>query len=129
MFREGVGDERRRVREQERATDALHDPPQDQLGTVGGEAGAQRSEREDDEAAHVGAFAAKQVGETAGGEHEDGRGDHVGQDHPDELEKGRPEASLEVRERDDQRARVDRGEEHPEARAGERPPLVVLVLC
>ena len=38
------------------------------------------------------------------------------------------EAALEVGQRDDQRARVDRRQQHPEAGAGERPPLVVVVV-
>ena len=51
---EGVGDQRGGVREQEGAADALDDPPQDQLGPVRGEAGAERGEREDEKAADVG---------------------------------------------------------------------------
>ena len=52
-LREGVGDERGGVREQEGGPDALDDPPEDQLGPVAGEAGAERGEGEDDEAGDV----------------------------------------------------------------------------
>ena len=38
---EGIGDQRGGVREQEGGADPLHDPPQDQLGSVRGEAGAE----------------------------------------------------------------------------------------
>ena len=125
LARERVGDERGGVGEQERGADALEDPPQDQLGAVLGEAGAQRGEREDDEAADVGLLAAEQVGQPARGEHEHGRGDHVGEDHPHEAEQRRVQRALEVGQGDDQRARVDGREQHPQAGAGERPPLVV----
>ena len=63
--REGVGDQRGGVREQEGAADALHDPPQDQLGAVRREAGAERGEREDEKAADVGLLAPEEVGEAA----------------------------------------------------------------
>ena len=128
LARERVGDERGGVGEQERGADALEDPPQDQLGAVLGEAGAQRGEREDDEAADVGLLAAEEVGEPARGEHEHGRGDHVGEDHPHEAEQRRVERALEVGQGDDQRARVDGRQQHAQAGAGERPPLVVGVL-
>ena len=51
LARERVGDERGRVGEQERAADPLQDPPQQQLGAAAREAGAERGEREDSEAA------------------------------------------------------------------------------
>jgi len=127
LAREGIRHERRRVGEQEGAADALRDPPEEQLGAATGEAGAERGEREDDEAPDVGALAPEQIREAAGGEHEHGRGDHVGEDHPHELEDARVQRALEVGEGDDQRARVDRRHEHAEARARQRPPLVVVM--
>ena len=54
---------------------------------LAGEAGAERGEREDDEAADVGLLAPEQVREPPRGEHQHGRGDHVGEDHPDELSR------------------------------------------
>ena len=45
--------------------DALDDPPQDQLRAVGREAGAERGEREHEEAADVGALAPEQVRQPA----------------------------------------------------------------
>ena len=44
---EGVGDQRAGVGEQQRAADALHDPPEDQVGAAGREARAQRGGGED----------------------------------------------------------------------------------
>ena len=84
--------------------------------------------REEREAEDVRALAAEEVRQPAGREDEHGRGDHVGEDHPDELQQRGVEAALEVGQGDDQRPRVDRREQHPEARARQRPPLVVLVL-
>ena len=112
LARERVGDERGGVGEQERGADALEDPPQDQLGAVLGEAGAERGEREGDEAADVGLLAAEEIGQPARGEHEHGRGDHVGEDHPHEAEQRRVERALEVGQGDDQRARVDGRQQH-----------------
>src|SRR4051794_35763713 len=123
----GVGDQRGGVREQERGADALEDAPHDQLRAVAREARAQRGQREGQEAAEVGLLAAEEIREPAGGEHEDRRGDHVGEDHPHEAEQARVERALEVGQGDDQRAGVRGREQHPDARAGERPPLVVRV--
>ena len=125
---EGVGDEGRGVREQERRADPLQHPPDDQLGRAGGEAGAERGEREQHEAADVGALAAEQVAEAPGHQHEHRGGDQVGEDHPDERQQARVQRALEVGQGDDQRARVRRREQHAEARARQRPPAVVLVV-
>jgi hypothetical protein len=124
---EGIGDEGGAVGEDEGAADPLQDPPEDQLGAVGGEAGAERGGGEDREGRDEGILAPEQVGEPAGGQDQHGRGDHVGEDHPDQFEQARAERPLEVGEGDDQRPRVGRDEQHPEAGAGESPPLVVLV--
>ena len=128
LAREGVGDEGGAVGEDEGAADPLQDPPEDQLGAVGGEAGAERGQAEDQEGADEGRLAAEEVGEAAGGEDQHGRGDHVGEDHPDQFQQAGAERALEVRQGDDQRPRVGRHQQHPEAGAGERPPLVVLVV-
>src|SRR6059058_609925 len=72
---------------------------------------------------------AYEVGQAPGGEDQHRRGDHVGEDHPDELQDRRVQGALEVRQGDDQRAGVDGGEQHAQARAGKRPPLVVVVAC
>jgi hypothetical protein len=128
LARERIGDERRGVREQERPADPLHDAPEDELCRVAREPGAERREREDDEAAEVGALAPEEVRQPPRREHEHGRGDHVREDHPDELQHARVQAAAEIRQGDDERARVDRREQHPEARARQRPPLVVRVL-
>ncbi len=127
-FREGIGDQGRGVGEDERAGDPLHDPPEDQLGPAGGESGAKRGSREDQKCPHVGALAAEQVGEAPRGEDQNGRGDHVGEDHPDELQERRMQGPLEVGEGDDQSAGVDRRQQHPEAGARQSPPFVVRML-
>ncbi len=75
----------------------------------------------------VGALAPEQVAQPARHQHEHGGGDQVGEDHPHERQQARVQRALEIGQRDDQRARVGRREQHPEARARERPPLVVLV--
>ena len=124
LTRKGIGDDRRRVREQEGAADALQDSPQDQLRAIGGEARAHGRERKDQEAADVGALTSELIRQPPGTQDEHGRRDHVDENHPDELEQARVQASLEVWQRDDQRARVDRGEQHPQARARKCPPLV-----
>jgi hypothetical protein len=128
LAREGVGDQGGGVGEQEGAAHALHDPPEDELGTAAGEAGAERGQREDHEAADVGVLSPEQIRQPPGRQHEHGRGDHVGEDHPDELEDARAQRALEVGQGDDQRARVDRGQQHAQAGARQGPPLVVLVL-
>ena len=92
LLRERVGDQRGGVREQERGAEALDDAPDDQLRAVLREPGAERGQREGEEAADVGALAAEEVGQPAGGEDEHGRGDHVGEDHPDEPEQARVSA-------------------------------------
>ena len=128
VARERVGHEGGRIGEDRGAADALQDPPEDQLRAVGREAGAERGGREDREADDVGLLAAEEVRQPPGREDEHGRGDHVGEDHPDELQQRRVEAALEVGQRDDQRARVDGRQQHAEAGDGQRPPLVVLVV-
>ena len=74
------------------------------------------------------AFFARTGRTAAGAEHQHGRGDHVDEDHPHQLQQARVQAPLEIGQRDDQRARVDRRQQHPEAGARERPPLVVRVV-
>jgi hypothetical protein len=125
LAREGVGDQRRAVGEDEGAADPLQDPPEDQLGPVGGEAGAEGGEAEDREGADEGRLAPEEIGEPPGGEHQHGRGDHVGEDHPDQFEEIRPQRPLQIRQGDDQRPGVGRHQQHPETGAGERPPLVM----
>ena len=110
LAREGVCHDRRSVREQERAADSLEDPPHDQLGAAAGEAGAERSQRKNHEAADVRLLAPELIGQPAGAQDEHGRGDHVHEDHPHELEEARVETPLEIGQRDDQRPRVDRRE-------------------
>ena len=124
---ERVGDQRGGVREQERRADALQDAPQDQDVRVGRETGAERGEREQQEAADVGALAPEQVAQAPSHQHQHGGGDQVGEDHPHECEQAGVQRALEVGEGDDQRAGVGRGEQHAEAGARQRPPLVVLM--
>jgi hypothetical protein len=127
LAREGVGYQRRGVGEQERAADALDHAPDDQRGRAGGEPGAERGQAEEDEAADVGALASEEVRQAPGGQDEHGRCDQVGQDHPDQRQDAGVQRALEVGQRDDQRPGVDRRQQHPDAGARERPPLVVLV--
>ena len=128
LLRERVGHECRRVREEKRAADALQHAPEDELRAAAREACAERGGGEDQEAEHVGVLAAEEIGQAARSQHEHGRHDHVDEDHPDELEERRVQASLEIRQCDDQRPGVHGREQHPETRAGENPPLVVLAV-
>ena len=125
LLRERVGDERRGVREQERRADPLQHPPEDQDGRVRGEAGAERGQREHDEAADVGALAPEQIAQASGRQHQHGRRDQIREDHPHQRQQARVQRALEVRQRDDQRPRVGRRQQHSQARARQRPPLVV----
>jgi hypothetical protein len=102
--REGVGYEGRGVREQERGADALQDPPEDQDRRIGGEARTERGEREQQEAADVGALASKQIAQPACHENENRRCDQVGEDHPHERQQACMQRPLEIGQRDDQRA-------------------------
>src|SRR5581483_1562822 len=125
LLAERVGHERGGVREEECAADSLQHAPKDELGAAAREAGAERGGGEDEEAEHVRVLAAEEVGQPSRRQHEDGGDDHVDEVHPDELEQRRVEATLQVREGDDERPRVDGGEEHPQAGAGQDPPLEV----
>jgi hypothetical protein len=127
LLGKGVGDEGGGVGEDERGTDPLEDAPEDEDRRIRREAGAEGGYGEQDEPAHVCALAPEQVAETPGAQHEDGRGDEIGEDHPDERQEARVERALEVGQGDDERAGIGGRKEHSEARAGERPPLVVLI--
>ena len=128
LLGEGVGDDRRRIGEQERAAHALQDAPQDELSPAAREAGAERRRGEEQKAADVGLLAPELIRQPARAEHEHGRGDHVDEDHPHELEQAGVQAALEVGQGDDQRARVDRRQEHAQRGAGQGPPLVGVVV-
>ena len=60
-------------------------------------------------------------------QNEHGRGDEIRENHPHQREQTRVERALEVGEGDDQGPRVGGGKQHSQTRAGEGPPLVVLV--
>jgi len=86
VLRERVGDQRCGIGEQEGRADPLQDAPQDQDGGVGGEAGSERGQGEDQKAAHVGALASEQVAEAAGHQHQHGGRDQVSEDDPHERQ-------------------------------------------
>ena len=105
------------------------DPPQDQLGAVAGEAGAERGEpRRPRSRRRRRCLRPNRSDSRPAREHEHGRGDHVGEDHPDEragcscaaLRSRSGSAMISVPE-------LIVASSMPEARARERPPLVVLV--
>ena len=127
--RERVRHQSSRVCEQKRPAHALQHAPQDELGHVVRKARAQRSPGEHHEATHVRALAPEEIREPPRRQDQDGRRDHVCEDHPHERQDARVQRPLEVRQGDDQRAGVDRREQHPEARARERPPLVMGVIA
>ena len=117
LARKGVCDERGCVGEEEGRADALQDAPEDEDGRVGGKAGTEGGEREEQEAADVGALAPEQVAEASGAEDEHGCGDEVGEDDPYEREQARVQRALEVGQGDDQRAGVGGREQHAETGA------------
>ena len=87
LLGEGVGDQRGGVREQEGRADPLQHAPHDQHVRVRREARSERGEGEQQEAADVGALAPEQVAQAPGHQHEHGRGDQVGEDHPHERQR------------------------------------------
>ena len=122
----GVGDDRRRVREQAGAADALHDAEDDQVARAGAaghpvDREQQRGDRVDDEAEVVDPHAAEHVAEAAEADDQHARHDHVAEDHPQQVEAvGRHErvevdAAEDVRHRDQRDRRVERREQHRRA--------------
>ena len=89
LFGEGVGDESRRVGEEKGPPMPWTIRQSDQLGAVGREAGAERGAGEDAGSRRRGRLSAEEIREATGGEDQHGRGDHVGEDHPDQFEKAR----------------------------------------
>ena len=136
--REGVGDDRRRVREQAGAADALHDPEHDQVVRAGAaghpvDREQQRRDRVDDEAEVVDPHPAEHVAEAAEADDQHARDDEVAEDHPQQVEAvGRQQrvevdAAEDVRHRDQRDRRVERGEQDRERRVREDQPLVAVV--
>ncbi len=129
LARKRVGHDRCGVGEQESAADPLSHAPDDQLDPAAREACPERGGGEHEETGDVGIFATELIRQPAGTEHEHRRGDHVDENHPDQRQQARVQAALEVRQRDDQRAGVDRGKQHADARARQSPPLVMVMVC
>jgi hypothetical protein len=136
VVREGIGEDRARVREDERATDSLPDPHQDQPERTGAavqprDREQDREEGEDREAEIEHPHAAVHVAEPAEADEQHGEHDEEAEEQPEEvarvarLERIDPDPAEDVRQRDQQDRAVDHREQRPERRVRERHPLVV----
>jgi hypothetical protein len=140
VLREGVGDDRARVGEQQRSADALADAHEDEPQRTGATAQPrrrerQREQRENGEAEVVHADTPVHVAEPSEAHHQHG-GDHEkAEDHPQQVvgvarrERVDVDAAEDVRQRDQEDRGVDRREQHADGRVGEHDPLVVGAGC
>ena len=136
MLRKRVGQDRARVREQERAPDALPDAHRDQPERARapvhpGDRQEDGEDGEDREAEVVHLHAAVDVAQPAEAHDQDRDHDEEAEDQPEQVarvagsERVDPDAAKDVRQRDQEDRTVDRGKEHPERRVRERHPLVL----
>ena len=135
--REGVGEDRRRVGQQEGRADPLDDPEHDQVVAPGApghpvDGQQQRGDRVDDEAEVVHPHPAVHVAEAPEADDQHARDDQVAEDHPQQVEAvGRHQrievdAAEDVGHRDQRDRRVERRQQHPERRVRQRDPLVAV---
>ena len=114
------------VRHQERAADALDEPGDDQQEGGRGDGAGHRRDREECEAEGVGPRPADLVGDPAGVEDEDRRGQRVADDDPHEREEVRVEVAQDLRQGDDQRPGGQRREQRADAGDAEDDPAIVV---
>ena len=122
--RKGVGDERRRVGEQERAADALEYPRADQLDGISGQRAKHGCDGEHAEAQRVCSGSTEHVGQATSVEHEHGHDERVADDDPHEREQVGVQVAQDVGQRDDQRAGGQRGKQRADAGDQQDPPAV-----
>ena len=122
--RERVGHQRGGGGHDQRPAHALDHAPEDQEPGRRGDRAEQRRHGEDRETGGERPHPADHVGEATGVEHEDGGHERVADDDPEQREQVRVEVAQDVRQRDDERARVQRREEGAEARDPEHPPPI-----
>jgi hypothetical protein len=136
VVREGIGQDRARVGEDERTADALSDAHQDQperrrSAVQPGDREEDREEGEDGEAEVEHPHPAVDVAEPAEADEQHRHHDHEAEDQPEEVarvagrERVDADAAEDVGQRDEQDRGVDRRHQHPERRVRERHPLVV----
>ena len=132
-----VGDDRRRVGQQEGRADALHDAEDDQVDGPGApghpvDGQHQRGDRVDDEAEVVHLHAPVHVAEPPEADDQHARDDQEAEDHPQQVEAVRRhqrvevDAAEDVRHRDQRDRAVERRQQHPERHVRERDPLVAV---
>ena len=124
--REGVGHERGRVGHQERATDTLDQPGDDEQEGRRRERAGDRGGGEQREPGGVGPGPADLVGDPAGVEQEHGRGEGVADDDPQQREQVGVEVAQDLGQRDDQRPGGQRREQRADARDAEDDPAVAV---
>ena len=93
---------------------------------VGASAQATEASGEQGEARRVRAGAADLVGDPAGVEHEDGRGQRVADDDPQQREQVGVEVAQDVGQGDDERSRGQRREQRADARDAEDDPAIAV---
>ena len=135
---ECIGEYRRGVGDQERGSHSLEDPEHDEPDgsrrtAEPGDREDEREHRVDGEAEVVHPHPAVHVAEPAEAHDQDARDDEEAQDHPQQVEavarhqRVDPDPPEDVRECDQHDRRVDRRQQDPDRRVGERHPLVAVV--
>ena len=134
---ERVGQDRRRVGQQARSADALHDTKQDEVCRAGApgepvDRQEQRSDRVDHEAEVVDPHPPEQVAEPAQADDQHACDHQEAEDHPQQVEAvARPQrvqvdAAEDVGHRDQRDRGVDRRQQHTQRRVRQGDPLVAV---
>src|SRR5580700_354399 len=134
--RERVGGDGGGVGEQERAADALHDPPDDQpqravAAVHPGHGQEDRGHAEDREAQRVHPHPAEHVTKPAERDHQYRRHHQEAHEHPQQVagvtgaQRVQPDAAEDIRQRDQPDRLLDRHHQHAQRRVRQRDPLVM----
>ena len=133
--REGVGEDRRRVREQHRPADCLQDPHGDQpqrarRAVQPGHPQQDREHREHRESQVVDPHPAEHVAQSAERHHQHRSDQQVAQDYPQQQasvawqQRVHPDSAEDVRQRDQDDRPVDRRHQRPQRGVGQGDPPV-----
>ncbi len=134
--RECVGEDRRRVGQQEGAANPLEEAQDHEVGGAGGtghpvDREQQRRHRVDHESEVVDAHPAEHVAESPEADDQHARDDQIAEHHPQQVEavarcqRVQLDAAEDVRHRDDRDRAVERREQNRECRIRQRDPFVV----
>jgi hypothetical protein len=121
--RELLGDQGQRDGEHDRAADALQRSRQVEEGRIGRQRAEQRGDREDAKSDREDAAAAEAIGERAGGEHQGGKRERIGIDHPLQVGEAAAEILLYRGQRRVDNGDVEKKHERRHADGAEGPPL------